>query len=350
MYPKHSSPVHILVVRIGALGDTLMSTPVVTALRKRYPTAHIDFLSSATAAPLLHGHPAIDRLLSLHRPNLPFGLSLEKHRLANLLRTTKYDLTILLESALQHHYLLARAGLRNIRSFNQTPFDPKQHSIINNLRAAGFHRWEHCSQDMELFLSEREQETSRKLLSTVSRPWIGIHAGYGTTRRKKHQDRRLKGWRVDNFAELGSRLIEQGLNLILTGSRKDQTTAKAISARLPRDRFLLLAGRTDIRELASIIQQTDLFISVDSGAAHMAAALGTPLVLLWGPAILEQTCPASTTTQIRVVRHPVFCAPCYGTPSMKTCRRNICMEFIPPQRVLKEVLELLDSTRGSISR
>ena len=74
----------------------------------------------------------------------------------------------------------------------------------------------------------------------------------------------------------------------------------------------------------------------------MAAALGTPLVVLWGPAILEQVRPLSSTTPIRIVRHPVFCAPCYGTPRMKACRRNICMESISPQRVFREATAILE--------
>lgn len=72
----------------------------------------------------------------------------------------------------------------------------------------------------------------------------------------------------------------------------------------------------------------------------MAAALGTPLVVLWGPAILEQVAPLSSSTPIRIVRHPVYCAPCYNTALMKTCRRNICMEGITPEQVLGAIDEL----------
>jgi ADP-heptose:LPS heptosyltransferase len=76
----------------------------------------------------------------------------------------------------------------------------------------------------------------------------------------------------------------------------------------------------------------------------MAAALGTPLVVLWGPAILEQVRPLSSTSPVTVLRHPVPCAPCYDTPLMKTCRRNICMEGITGAEVLEAARASLDAS------
>ena len=89
------------------------------------------------------------------------------------------------------------------------------------------------------------------------------------------------------------------------------------------------------------IGSLDVFVSVDTGAAHIAAALGTPLAVLWGPAIYEQTRPLSTSSPIRIVRVSVPCAPCYGTPIMKSCTQNICMEGISPGAALEAVEHLL---------
>jgi ADP-heptose:LPS heptosyltransferase len=73
----------------------------------------------------------------------------------------------------------------------------------------------------------------------------------------------------------------------------------------------------------------------------MSAALGTPLIVLWGPAILAQVRPLSSTTPIRILNAAVPCAPCYGTPLMKECRRNICMEALTPAAVLTAAAALL---------
>jgi ADP-heptose:LPS heptosyltransferase len=74
----------------------------------------------------------------------------------------------------------------------------------------------------------------------------------------------------------------------------------------------------------------------------MAAAIGTPLVVLWGPGIEAQTRPLSTSTPIRILNAHVPCAPCYGTPQMKLCVRNICMEQIQPAEVLSAAADLLE--------
>ncbi len=325
---------NILVVRAGALGDTLMATPVVRALGERYPDASIDVLCSNAAKALLEFHPRVDRLFSLKWRNLPYAISLEKRRLRKQLRARDYDMAVLLERAPRYRELLDKAGIREIRSFRESPFDPKAHAIENNLRAAGVPG----STDMELVVSENDERKAQAFLDGLGRPLVGLHVGYGPRGKKRDQSVRLKGWALENFIELGEKLVADGASIVLTGSADDRPDVDKLAARVPaRD----LAGQTSVRELAAIIQRLDLFVSVDSGPAHMAAAVGTPLVVLWGPAILEQVRPMSSTSPVRVLRHVVPCAPCYETPLMKTCQQNICMEGITPERVLSDARALL---------
>jgi len=89
-----------------------------------------------------------------------------------------------------------------------------------------------------------------------------------------------------------------------------------------------MAGQLSLLELAALIGRLNVYLTVDTGPAHMAAALGTPLVTLWGPGIFEQTAPISPANPPRILYHRVHCAPCYGTPAMKTCKNNICMKEI----------------------
>ena len=325
---------NILVVRAGALGDTLMATPVVRALGERYPDASIDVLCSNAAKALLEFHPRVDRLFSLKWRNLPYAISLEKRRLRKQLRARDYDMAVLLERAPRYRELLDKAGIREIRSFRESPFDPKMHAIENNLRAAGVPG----STDMELVVSDNDERKAQAFLDGLGRPLVGLHVGYGPRGKKRDQSVRLKGWALENFIELGEKLVADGASIVLTGSADDRPDVDKLAARVPaRD----LAGQTSVRELAAIIQRLDLFVSVDSGPAHMAAAVGTPLVVLWGPAILEQVRPMSSTSPVRVLRHVVPCAPCYETPLMKTCQQNICMEGITPERVLSDARALL---------
>ncbi len=327
----------VLVVRAGALGDTLMATPAVTALAERHPGATIDFLASAAAAPLLQSVPDIHRILTLRHRNLPYWLSLEKMRLVSRLRRARYDLAIVLEHAERYYALVRRAGISRITGFRDTPFDSSLHSIANNLRAAGFDDYQARSWRMLVTPADDSRGIARRLREQHDGPLVGFHVGYGPPRRKKDQERRLRGWAPEHFAAVGNWLLERGATIVLTGAPEDRPAVQRLAAMLPRARVVDLSGRLTLRESVGLIGNVDVLVSVDSGPAHIAAALGTPLVVLWGPGILEQTRPVPCTGPVDVLREPVPCAPCYGTPMMKTCRQNICMEGIAPARVIAAV-------------
>ena len=334
------SQMRILVIRAGALGDTLMATPVLPALAQRYPGARIDVVASAAAAPLLHGHPAIAETFTLHRRNLPYLVSPEKRRLVAKLRRGAYDLAIVLEHAARYYELAERARIGRITGFRETPFDPALHSVANNLRAAGFADWAARSWEMPIALTDRDDRELPAAIRDAVRPLVGLHAGYGPGHRKREQEQRLRGWALENFAAVGQWLAARGAALVLTGSPEDRSSVERLARMLPSDAVIDLAGRTGVRGLAALIRRLTVLVSVDAGPAHVAAALGTPLVVLWGPGIYDQTRPLATRGPVEIVREPVECAPCYGTPMMRACQRNICMEGIAPARVIAAVVRL----------
>ncbi len=124
-------------------------------------------------------------------------------------------------------------------------------------------------------------------------------------------------------------------------SESGNRSVAAMVRQLPKDRVLATAGRTTVREMAAVLRKLDLFLSVDTGPAHMAAAVAVPLVVLWGPAIYEQVRPLSPVSPVRILRIPPQCAPCYGTERKKTCKRNVCMENITPDLVLTAARDFL---------
>ncbi len=333
----------ILVARVGAIGDTLMTTPAVRALCEKHPGFEVDFLCSSLAAPILRGNPRISHLYTLRYRNLPFALSPEKWWLARQLRVRRYSSAVLLESAPQYRELIERAAPGEIRSFRETPSDPELHSIANNLRAAGFHDWASHSVDMDLLLTGDELADGRKLLAGSPRPLVAIHAGYGPSGKKAGQATRLRGWPTASFARLIQLLAGRGVSVVLTGSAGDAEEANLISTFAGVETARVLAGKTSLRQMAGVVSMVDAVISVDSAPAHLAAAAGTPLVVLWGPGILQQTRPVSSKSPVTILRHEVPCAPCYGTPLMRTCRDNICMKAISPE-------EAFEATLGALNR
>jgi heptosyltransferase II len=331
----------ILLVRVGALGDTLMVTPAVRALKNRYPHADIDFLCSESAAPLLELNPHIARLYRIRRRNMPYLLSLEKRRLAKQLHLRNYDTAFLLETAPRYLQLLRHARLPRISGFTETAFDPGRHCIENYLNAVGFPDGGTEGHRMELPVALEDEAAAERLIGRLRSPRIGLQLGYGPRQKKNNQGERLKGWGRENFLNLSRLLLERGAGIVFTGSAEDQEDIESLQRQLPRDRVLSTAGRTRVRELAAVQKKLDLFISVDTGPAHMAAAVGVPLIVLWGPAIYEQVRPISPASPVRILRIPPPCAPCYGTPLKNSCKRNICMENISPDIVLNAARDLL---------
>ena len=113
-----------------------------------------------------------------------------------------------------------------------------------------------------------------------------------------------------------------------------------------RDPEGLWPDEESLLELAALISRMNAYLTVDSGPAHMAAALGTRLVTLWGPGVFEQTAPISPGNPPRILYHRVHCAPCYGTRAMKTCKNNICMKEIRVEEVKKALEETLTLERS----
>ena len=253
-----ADPRRILVVRAGALGDTLMATPVVPALAARHPGAAIDFLASAAAAPLVEGHPGVRRVYRLRWRNLPYALSIEQRRLVRAWRREPYDLAVVLEHAPQYRALVERAGARRVIGFHVTPFDPARHSVANNLRAAGVDDAE-APPAPELHLSDGDLAVADAILGAADGPLAGLHAGYGPSRwrSKRRQQTRLRGWPPERFAAVGRALAAHGYRIVLTGSAADRPLVQRIAALLPSGAAIDLAGRTRPRELAAVVAAGD---------------------------------------------------------------------------------------------
>ncbi|MGH9454000.1 MAG: glycosyltransferase family 9 protein, partial [Terriglobia bacterium] len=244
--------------------------------------------------------------------------------------------------------VVAYGTLADAGGFEHADFNPQQHMIQNHLQAAGKLGAQPAGLDMDLGYPPALDAT---LWEKLSREGIrkgsilaGIHAGWGGRKHSLHETR-LRSWPPERFAEIARSLSQQmGASMVLTGSASDRPLNELI-AKLSGTPCLNLAGSLSLLETVALLRRLDVYLTVDSGPAHMAAALGTPLVTLWGPGIFEQTSPRGTRGPIRILNHRVHCAPCYGTPLMKSCRDNICMKEIETPEVLEAVEQVLAARR-----
>lgn len=356
--PRVNSPgrPRILIVRTGAIGDTLMATPLVRAIRRTYPQCHLVFLCSAAAFDVVQFNPHIDEVIPVAQRHLPAWLSSEKRSIHRKLRALELDWALVLESHPSFIDLARQGGARRIiaysalkhgRGFEPAHFDPKKHSIENHLELACPFGLRPDGLQMEL---NNQPETIENIARRLEAAGVlnddflvGVHAGWGGHARTPSQTR-LRSWPADRFAEVVRWLVkERDARVALTGSAADRPLTSYI-ARTAGVECMDLAGELSLLELAALIGRMNAYLTVDSGPAHMAAALGTSLVTLWGPGIIEQTAPISPVNPPRILYRRVHCAPCYGTPAMKTCKDNICMKEIEVEDVkgaLEEALKLV---------
>jgi lipopolysaccharide heptosyltransferase I len=344
MSPKAAGrPPRLLLIKLSALGDVIHALPTLEALRTAFPQAGITWLVEAAYAPLLAGHPALDRVLVAPRvrPGRPgWGRELAAAlRLAGRLRRESFDLVVDLQGLLKSAFWTALARSPRKVGYDRTregswlplterlePFDPEAHAVWRYLNVAHYvgapaapprFRLEHLAADS----------------GGVSAPAGGqdlviLHPGARWA---------TKLWPAAAWAALADWLAAQGLTVALTGSGADRPLAAAILAHVQRP-LLPLVGETTLGELATLFRRARLAVTADTGPMHLAAALGTPVVALFGPTAPWRTGPFGEGHEI--VRLKLECSPCFK----RRCDRPRCLLDLAVPTVQEACMKLLRGT------
>ncbi len=346
----------ILLVKPSALGDVVHALPVVATLKRRYPQIPLDWLIEEEAAPLVAGHPAVAAWLvsgrrrwlrQLRRPGEVRAALGGMRALVQEIRRQRYDVVLdlqgLLKSAL---YVVAagapvRVGLADAREgagwvlSHRVPVPPPPvHAVERYLALAAAVDAREAVRDFTIPLGAEDLEAARLLMAGLPRPVVALHptARWGT-----------KLWEMERWRAVAASLADEGAGVIVTGGSADTALAAALCEGLrPAPRSL--AGRMSLKALAAVLRAADLMITVDSGPMHIAAAVGTPVVALFGPTDPARTGPLGRG---RVLRRTLPCSPCL----QRRCRiadTRRCMRDIDVGDVLAAARELLAATpRGA---
>ncbi len=353
-----SDPRHILVVLLCPIGDTLLATPALAALRRRFPHAHITAVVSPKNAGILDDNPDItDRILLP-----PHGSRHTALRFAGGVHELKqqaedYDVAFCFSAA--SSLTTFAAGLSCPQFHVPMPslwwlFGShsesyrKRHTVDQFLLSL----WPVVSppDDPEdrvprLYLTLKDRSAARRLLRehgiSPSRTLVTMHVGAeGFDGRKQ--------WAPERFAEVANGLIERfGAHVLLIGGKSDLPLAEETAELIPEG-TTILAGEASLKVSGALIEHSALFVGNDSAPLHMAAAVGTPAVGIFGPSDWNQFHPLGKPgyTQ-RVVHSDLPCSPCFhflgNDPPWvhNLCYTRACLKAIAPQQVLDAAVELL---------
>ena len=329
------------------VGDAVMTVPALRALRRILPDAEITLAIRPWARGIFTDQKFVDNVLVYDRHNA-FSVITQIRQW----KSREFDLAILFQNAFEAAVIPFFAGVP-IRLGYAT--ESRQKLLTNPVPLPDWRSSEHevfyylyliaaleqflfgsntvCEHepDIGLELTESKGEDARKLLFqsglTNESSIIAICPGSINSRAKR--------WPAERFAKLGDELIEQGKQVLLIGSKDEEDVTAAVTSRM-RNSPVVLTGKTTLDQLIGILSISDLVVTNDTGPAHIAASLGRPTLVIFGPTNPLTTRPFSSQAQI--LRHPPDCAPCM----LRDCPiDHRCMTAITVEEVLEHSLALL---------
>jgi len=358
-----SVPGNILVVQPNWVGDAVMATPALRALRELYPDSKITYLARRYVKPIFMGMPWCDRLISYRTGRTRARAGKGIVDLAARLRAGRFDMAVLLTNSFQSALICKVARIRRVVGYDR---DGRGFLLTDKLLAAkergkfvptpivryylGIPRYlGSTSRDtrLELFVTAGQRIAAQRLLAAAGLdpllerpgangrlPLILLNPGaqYGEA----------KCWLPEHFAALADRLIEDlGATVLLSGAPRERRILDAVKRHMKRAAVDLPAHGLTLGALKEVVRRCDLIITNDTGPRHIAAAFGVPVVTVFGP-----TDPRWTEIEFaheRKVAVKVFCGPC----QKKRCPLDHrCMTRISPAMVFEAATALL---RGGVA-
>jgi lipopolysaccharide heptosyltransferase I len=336
----------IAVIKPSALGDIIHSLPVLTALRRRYPQAHITWVVNKGYAPLLHGHRDLDDVLAFDRRASHRGWGTAVRSWLDFLgelRRRRFDLAIDLQGLFRTAVMMAatrakrRVGLSTARegaSWTYTDVVPVTdfnalHAVDRCWRIAEeFGVGDDVPKEFHIPIPDEAQNWAEEATWGYPRPWLMLGPGARWM---------TKRWPPQHFAVLARRFWDEfGGTVFFVGGAEETPAATEVRRHLPgpsRD----FTGRTTLPRLAALLNRADAMLANDTGPLHLAAALGSPVVAPY------------TCTSIRLngpypfhsgaIETTVRCRGSY----FKRCSRLECMAELTPERLWPSLAEVLRS-------
>jgi predicted lipopolysaccharide heptosyltransferase III len=335
----------VLVVRLRSIGDTVLATPSLHALRRFLPHARLDVLLEDWVAPLLEGSAEVDRVLTVRRKSKSSRLAV-----ARRLRAEGYDVAYNLHGGSTAALLVRASGARHRVGYADYSYASlHNHAAPPSSELWGREKTHSAEQQLALLgwtgvpvsdrpasrlavTSEASAAVARRLREAAGlaegQPFALVHpaAAFET-----------KTWAAENFARVVEHLAARGLASVAVAAPGESKVIDEVRAHSNAP----LAGFTDLSlpELTALAARASLFVGNDSGVAHVAAAVGAPQVVVFGSSNVAHWRPW-TEAPAEVVREEMACAPCAGYACAEFGAPE-CIRRVPADRVVAAVERVL---------
>ncbi len=359
-------PQRVLVVQPNWVGDAVMGTPTLRAIRQLWPQAHISYLARRYVKPIFSGMPWADRLITYRTGNKQTRRGRGLFDLSARLRHGHFDLAILMPNSFKSALLCKMARIRRVVGYDRdgrgfllsdrllaakengkfvpTPIIKTYLGLANYLGAQG------PELAMQLFVTPPELKAAQSVLGACGldaelekpaahgqSPLVLLNPGaqYGAA----------KCWPPEYFAALADRLKEElAATVLLSASPRERGIVESILRRTRHAPIDLSAHQLNLGSLKEIVRRCDLMVTNDTGPRHIAAAFDVPVITLFGPTHPQWT--EIYYARERQLSIPVFCGPC----QKKTCPLDHrCMTRLTPAMVFATACEQLGNPRSVIS-
>ncbi len=343
-YTRALNTRNILIFKVSALGDIILSTPSLRSLRRKFPNANIKVLVDVGFREVLADCPYIDEVITCDFKGRDRGLGFLK--LAGRLRAEDFDISVDFQNNRKSHLIAfitaipERYGYHNGKlsfllnrkiSPPRKAVDPVRHQkyVLGLLGITGM------DNHLELWPKQEGETWAERFLESN---WLKkgqklVAVSLSASRRWK-----TKNWDMTYFVELADMLArEKGARIVLIGTDEDEEDALEFTRRSgakPID----ATGKTNIPRLISLVRRCDALLTGDSAPMHVAAAVGTPFVALFGPTDPKRHLPPAG--EHKVLRHKIRCSPCYKP----ACARRVrCMSMIKTEEVFSALIEIMQN-------
>jgi heptosyltransferase I len=369
----------ILLIKLSAVGDVIHTIPVLNQLRRRYPSARIDWLIKPAIAELVRHHPALSNVIEFSPTDATarwtdLGGLRSSRKLISDLRRPRYDLVVDLHGqirsavctlltgapvrigfdrpraelrrgsprkrpalAYRHGWTGAREGSWMAYSHHMRLPTLDMHAVDRYLRVAAMLGATEAPADFSFVIPQAAHDRVRDLMRTRGIAPDGDRLGIVLVAPGAQWE--TKQWRPAGFAEVANHCLRRGWPVVLTGSRDETAICSRLAAAAPG--VVDLCGQTTLSELAALTSRAAIAVTNDSGTMHLAVALGRPTVSVFGPTDSLWSGPYGRPDA--VLQAGLECSPCYLRRLSRCPHDHACMQAIPPALVIGRIDRALQS-------